>query len=317
VDAAKRWSERDLRAEMRPVVEAQIIRPHFERMNAQWRDAVVPAVSDAAGKAASALQKLAAIDGDRAETWTGTLANVRKIASLVGSVSFTPPSDADWWQTRASKDATFNGMEAEVNGPIRAALGKCVDVAAMQRVVQDALAVQQSQIKVLRDQQTRLEESYRSQADVLAGLGDPFKFLAADLAYVPRFPLLLGGLLAAGAIMSSRAAAGFINAGSHAGQAPIEMLDGLGFWTASTSAAVALRLVAGLAWVGVAAWQLRHWPGDDASHVIEYAAIGAGAVALSELWRARVLRRAVQKARQPSPGPSPELAPQAAWKGRQ
>jgi hypothetical protein len=187
----------ELRQVVLPVIEAQIIQPRFEELNAYWVNDAAPQLIETCNAALAAIDQKAASFPEGAALWEQARTNLKETIQVVSELRFQPPTDdPEWWTTVAGKRAVLEDIFQAANDQLSAVSGS-TPIAALNRRIASIVAEQDNIASELKQELDEVEQNFKDQQSKLATLGKPFEFISLDLAFVvSMFPLLLGLVLA-------------------------------------------------------------------------------------------------------------------------
>lgn len=290
-------SDSALRDALRPLVEQHIIRPHFDVIEAVWRQQL-PELRAQGARTKFQVEAVARqFPGDPA--WRGLPAEVDRYLAALGEVKFQPPDDPAWWHSVIGKADAVIQLREEAARQISPASFEAAAAAL------DGLLKARAELMTKLDARlTELRRQFDAQQERLGELIAPIKGVALDLSVlVGNFPLFLGILLGVAVAWPARRYRELSRATWLARQANLvdttaegvlRHRDGNRHGLALTVALVVLLV----GWVLVAAWQLSAWAAREGPSLVLLTVMGAAVVIASAAYRAQSLR-----------GAAPDLSP--------
>ncbi len=312
-----------LLAALEPVVEELIVRPRFAELNRAWRDDARPAAEarlDGATAGLNALRGRFREAGNEMAALEASLTNLRRVFR---DLELRPPEEPYWWaspETAASFELRLprSVVTALRQPPNLGEARDAVDLVAERRAALGERLEREQQRSLLADQDRQRR---------LADFGATPARLGLDLhAVAATFPLLLGLSLAALMIRRNQRLRDLAQAtrlmaedpsfgalrrwclaqlkgGPIGGDADPEH-DAEAAWRSGWLRALG-SLVLALAWIALAALQVRQLPDLDAERWLVVSALAAAAVLVATVHRLAVARRlVVLLSAAPSTGPA-------------
>jgi hypothetical protein len=304
----------ELRQVILPVIEAQIIRPRFEELNAYWAEQAAPQLVETCNAALVAIDEKAASFPEGAELWEQARANLKETIQVVSEFQFQPADDPDWWTTVAGKRAMMGEILQAASDQLSAVSG-ATPIAELNRRIASIVTEQENIASALKQELDKIEQSFKDQQSRLATLGKPFEFISLDLAFVvSMFPLLLGIILASVTVwpayrlrelawsvdlMVDRTKDKALQDWFYArtwlylprpgepekSAVPVSRLER---WASKYS--VIVRGLLFLVWIAISAWQLVNLGGFSVQSTVSVAIAGGLAILVAETYRWLVVR---------------------------
>ena len=309
-----------------PVVEQLIVRPRFAELNRTWREIARPAAEARLDGAAAGIGAVRGRFREAASEVAALEAGLTNLRRVLRDLDLRPPDQPYWWASPETSPSLELRLPPEVVERLRKppALDEVVAGGELVAARQAVLAGR------LERERRRSLAAGAGREQRLAGLGATLAGLGIDLhAVATLFPLLLGLLLAALMIrrnqrlrelglatrlMAEDPASGTLRrwclsqltGGAIGGTDPRHDAEAAwrGGWLRALGA-----LVLALAWIVLAAVQVRGLPDLDAERWLAVSVLGAVAVVIATLHRLVVARRLVLLASEVAPATGPVEEP--------
>ncbi len=254
-----------IRALIRPLVERDIVTPHFAELNSFWKHQALPRLEYSIDSVVALLREPGTPllrDDPLSRAMEEGLTQIKNMAS---EVEFAPPEDSSWWASVEDKERMAAGLAESVERDI-------VSPATLSGIVlrvESLLSRQQEVVADLENEMAELKVRFERMQDDLASLGQSFTAIAVNLdGVVARFPILIAICLAWVAFWTAKRARDL----AAATDALVVLEEDAKLWDwfrrrvrltvlGSSAAADAMLLGAvALVWVGVASVQLLRMP---------------------------------------------------------
>lgn len=263
-----------------PYVETTIVQPIFTRFESEWRGPALTQIRAAWQAADARLRQAKAQFPERVEVWSGAETALGKALQSAESLTLSEPADPLWWSTRMEKGATIRDALADLQ---RArGLADLPALASLKAETAAAISAQQTRYAELQTRLAELREQFKEQEAELSSMAAPLKVVAIDLGRVAAwFPLILGLALGGSWALTAERARDLQRSLSLFADGAEKLT--LAGWVASkigraSPATIALRGMAFLVWIAIAALETANLPGAGALHAALGIVIGAAAV---------------------------------------
>jgi hypothetical protein len=187
---------------LEPLIDAELVRPVFERLNRFWRDEQLPALAALADSGLQALDRIAGADDQAASAANRSIEATRRLKQAAASVAFSPPAQPRWWLTTAGKGEASAQLATLVDSV--ADRGQRAAVASLETVLTgltQAESAKAGALKSLEQAMERLKAGFEAQRAQLGSLVEPLKSVAIDLEFFCRHFALIVALAGAAAII--------------------------------------------------------------------------------------------------------------------
>ncbi len=296
-----------IRQLLRDYINTDIIERRFAGANRQLQQVIAPDIARRVQTLQPRVAELAKERPQWQDHWSTLQAALTQTAEAAQALVLAPPADRDWWFSAGGKIQTLGELGRELVAKLETQ-GLPAASDRLQDALNQTLARQAALQGELQKQIDEIAKQFEEQQKQVRTLGEPFKWVALDLTVAAsRFPLLLGLVLAAlslGASHRMRELALALNLLSEPNPTLwtwyFQRTVGGAFSTTAGTTPGRIFLVglpdllAALAWVTVAAWQVAGWMEQAHTTVAVLLLLSWAALLVAYGYRQRVVREAIR-----------------------